>query len=136
MRVLLAQQAQHQGVGETAELLHERSPQRLGPGDVVRAVEQDQRVAADDFQAPGCSHPAERVVHDIARKLRVDEGFRGGERNGRVVALVRAVQRQEHIRILGARCVEMEMPAADGEVVATHAEVDVTADERARHRVR
>ena len=51
--LLLAQQTDHQGARRRGELLGQRRLQRVRAGDVVRAVEQHERLVADDLEPAG-----------------------------------------------------------------------------------
>src|SRR5947208_2371884 len=66
-------------------------------------------------RATTASTPARRAAATISSGGRARGG--GGHRNGRVVALVGAVQRQEHLVVAGARGAEVDDPTADGDQV-------------------
>ena len=98
-RLLLAQQSDDERARRRRELLGERAPQGLGSGDVVRAVEQHERMAADELEASGRPHACERAAHRVGIERRADERLRRGQRDRGVVALMRAVQRHEHVGV-------------------------------------
>ena len=52
MRLLLAHDPDDQRARPGRELLHERGAERLGTGDVVRAVEDHERLPPHQFEAP------------------------------------------------------------------------------------
>ena len=81
-----------------------RHAQRVRARDVVRAVEQDERMTPDDFEPSRRAHRREALAHRIVVERRTRERLGGGERDRRVVGLVRAVEREEHVdvaRVLG-----------------------------------
>ena len=71
--------------------------------DVVRAVEQHERMASDDFEPSRRSNRRKRVAREIGRHRRTDERFNRRQRDRGIVALVRAVQRDEHAGIRATR---------------------------------
>ena len=109
------------------------SRKRFRAGDVVRAVEQHERMPADDLEPPRRPHARERVAHDVGVERRADERLRRGERDRRVVGLVRAVQRDEHVGIARIGREEVEHAPAERGHVGAHTEVDV-APQHARRR--
>ncbi len=127
VRFLLAEHADDQRARALAELLVERATQRLRAGDVVRAVEQDERPAADDLEPARRLHARERLGDDLERQRAAHEALGRRERDGGIVGLVRAVQRQEHVGVLRAGAAEIDEPPADREHVARDTEVDVAA---------
>ena len=65
MRLLLAQQPDDERARPGRELLVQRGEQRARARDVVRAVEQQQRLTADDLQPTGRSQAGKRFGHDV-----------------------------------------------------------------------
>ena len=107
------------------ELLVERGAQRGRARDVVRAVEQHERMPADDLEPPRRTHRREPVGDNRRRQRRADERLGGRERDRRVVGLVRAVQRQEHVGIATARAREVDDAPAERERLREHREVAI-----------
>src|SRR5258708_7065910 len=129
---LLAEETDHERARAFAEFLIERAPQRFRAGDVVRAVEEHERLTAHDLEPPRRLHARERVGHDVELQWRADEAFGGRDRDCRVVGLVRAVQWEEHIGILRTRASDVDESTADREHVARHPEIDVAAHDARR----
>ena len=103
VRILLAQQTDDERARRGRELLGERAAQASRAGDVVRAVEQHERLPADDLEPARRPHARERVGDDVDVERRADERLGRRQRDRGVVGLVRAVQREEHIGIRAHR---------------------------------
>ena len=108
----------------------ERRRGGLGPVRVVRRVEHDRRAAPDDLEAAGRGDLRERAVDDLrVERVGAEEGLDGGQRDGRVLRLVGAVQRQEDLVVPRPRRLDGDqLPAHRGRPVG-HAEVDALAQE-------
>ena len=86
-------------------------------GGVVRAVEQDQRSGPHHLEPARRGHPAKPSCTAHSVEWRADVRLRGRERERGVVDLVRAVQRDEHLRVLGLRRVQVDEVATVGQAV-------------------
>ena len=62
-------------------------------GRVVRAVEDDERLARDDFESARQPQTCERLGHHLVEERRAEERFSRGQRQRGVVTLMRAVHR-------------------------------------------
>jgi dihydrofolate synthase/folylpolyglutamate synthase len=130
VRFLLAHQPDDERARRVGELVGEGGAQRVRAGDVLHPVEQDQRLVSDHLETTRCAHAAERVGHELCVEGTPEERLRGGERQRRVVGLVRAVQGEEHVVVRRVRRVEVDDTPTDGELVGAHTEVDVATDHR------
>ena len=71
-------------------------------------------------------------------RARAEERLDGGQRDHRVVRLMLAVQRQEHVGVHAAEALQFEQLAADRDLPAQHRELGVLARHRGvgAHRLR
>ena len=107
--------------------------QRLRARDVVRAVEQHERLRGRTTSSrPGDAHGRERLGDDVDGQRRADERLGRRERDRGVVGLVRAVQRQEHVgvRRVGVKRSTSRPPTAS--TLLRDAEVDVAPQHACR----
>ena len=94
-------------------------PARCGAGHVVGPVEHDQRCAARRPRAARARAPRPGPLDHLVVERRAEERLGRGQRAGRVVALVGAVQRQEHLVVAAPRGAQVDQPAAHRQPVAT-----------------
>ena len=99
---------------------------------VVGAVEHDEGPAPDDLEPPGSWTAANASATTSASSGHAEERLDRGERDGGVVALVGAVQRQEDVVVGRAGRAQVEQPAADGEPVLRRTEVLVAQPHASR----
>ncbi len=81
---------------------------------------------------PGDSTAASAAPTTSSPSGAVEEALDCRQRRGRVVALVRAVQRQEHTVVRRVRSEEVEHPATERERVGLHTEVSAARDDSSR----
>jgi hypothetical protein len=84
----------------------------------VRAVDEHGGRDTDQLETAGRGHLCESVGDDIGRdrlSAGADERLDGGDGQGRVVPLVRAVQRQVEIVVCRREAPHAELLSADGE---------------------
>ena len=67
-RILLAEQPDDEGARRSGELLGERADERVRAGDVVRTVEQHQRLVADHLEPSRRAHRLEDLGDDFDRR--------------------------------------------------------------------
>ena len=91
--------------------------QRVGARRVVGAVDDDERLVPEDLEAPGHPHRGEALLHDVVVEGRVEEALDRGEGDGGVVALVGAMEREEHVGVHGQGRLQGEQPTAEAELV-------------------
>ena len=96
------------------------------------AVDDDEGLVPEDLEAPGHPHRGEPLLHDVARERRLEEALDRGEGDGGVVALVVAVEREEHVGVHGQGRLEGEQPAAEAELVLGAVEVELAPPHDAR----
>ena len=101
----------------SGEKVNESSIARRGrrrPVGVVGGVEHDGRAAPDDLQPAGRGDLGEGRAHEVVvERLLAGEGLDRRQRDGGVLRLVRAVQRQEDVVVPAAQALEREHLAAD-----------------------
>ena len=61
----------------------------LRTGNIVRAIEDNQRMSSNDFQPTGNAHLCESLAHDVVIERGAEESFRCRERDRGVFTLVR-----------------------------------------------
>ena len=104
-------------------LLGQRLGQGGGTGRIVRGIDEHRRRAADPFQPARTGHRRESGTYrvDIELTLRTgpEERLHRGDRERRVVALMRAVQRQVEIVVRAGEAAHRDEAAADSRGAAT-----------------
>ena len=86
-------------VSRRGKLLVERGAHRVRAGDVLRAVDHDQRFVPDHFEPAGRRDRRERLGDDVVVERAPEERFGRGQGDRRIVGLMRAVQREEHVAL-------------------------------------
>jgi hypothetical protein len=85
----------------------------------------------DDLQPARRGRPGERVAHQVGIERHVaGERLDGGQRRGRVLRLVGAVQRQEDVVVLRTQPLQRQQLAADRRDPREHAELKAFTDRR------
>ena len=123
--VLVGEHAEHEDDLVEVEVLVERGDERLGAVRVVRGVDDHRRVAGDRLQAARRRRGGEALVHDLvgeAHRAAADERLDGRDRDGGVLGLVAAEQRQRHVAVLPRESADRHELAAHGDPRLEHVE--------------
>ncbi len=105
--------------------------QRRRTCGVVRGVDEHRRRAAHPLQPAGADRGGESRSHrvDVELTLRAgaEERLDRGEGDRRIVCLVFAVQRQEHLGVDPAQALQLEQLAANRDLAPQHRELRILA---------
>ena len=104
----------------------------VGPGWVVGAVDDHQRLVAEDFEPTGPTHGGEALFDDLPIKRGVEELLNCGQRAGCVVTLMATMEGQEKIDVRRLRRADVQLPAAQRELVLDALEIDLALDDMCR----
>ena len=123
--VLLPQDADHGVQVRKLERLGQRGRRGAHAVRVVASVQDGQRLGTHHLQAARRAHRFEGGAHDVLGQLTLaaEERLHGSESHHGVLRLMRAVQRQRHIRVLPRQAAQGQQLTADRKLARDHAEL-------------
>ena len=123
--VLLPQDADHGVQVRKLERLGQRGRGGAHAVRVVARIQDGQRLGAHNLQTARRAHRLKRGTHHVLGQLTLtaEERLHGGESHHGVLRLMRAVQRQRHVRVLPRQAAQGQQLTADRKLARDHAEL-------------